>query len=113
MILPIVPQYSFSLWCDFVFDTYSRVLKSPWEVEAIRYSNKVSSNAHKLVMSQVRAGMKEYQCEAVFLGYSYFVGGCRHVSYTCICGTGQNGSILHYGHAAAPNDRTIRSEDMW
>ena len=57
--------------------------------------------------------MKEYQGEAVFLHHSYFNGGCRHASYTCICGSGENGSILHYGHAAAPNDKTIKDGDMW
>lgn len=34
------------------------------------------------------------------------------MSYTCICGSGENGSILHYGHAAAPNDKTVHDGDM-
>ena len=38
----------------------------------------------------------------------YHNGGCRNVSYTCICGTGRSGSVLHYGHANAPNDQTIK-----
>lgn len=59
-----------------------------------------------------RPGMKEYEGESQFLHYSYAVGGCRHVSYTCICGSGQNGSILHYGHAAAPNDKVIHDGEI-
>lgn len=34
------------------------------------------------------------------------------MSYTCICGTGKNGATLHYGHAAAPNEKLIVDGDM-
>ncbi|GJX10315.1 zinc finger, CCHC-type containing protein [Tanacetum coccineum] len=56
--------------------------------------------------------MQEYQLESIFLHHTYFYGSCRHCSYTCICATGDNSSVLHYGHAAAPNDRTLRHGDM-
>lgn len=59
-----------------------------------------------------RPGMTEYQAESQFLHHSYSVGGCRHASYTCIVCSGENGSILHYGHAGAPNDKRIRAGDM-
>lgn len=36
----------------------------------------------------------------------------RHVSYTCICASGENGSVLHYGHAGEPNTRQINDGDM-
>ncbi|RWW10505.1 hypothetical protein GW17_00025949 [Ensete ventricosum] len=64
------------------------------------------------VMRRIRSGMKEYQLESIFLHHVYMYGGCRHCSYTCICATGENRcvlllsiAVLHYGHAAAPNDR--------
>lgn len=54
----------------------------------------------------------EFQGEAVFLHHCYYEGGCRNVSYTCICGSGDNSAILHYGHGAAPNDKQINDGDM-
>jgi len=89
-----------------------RVIKTPQEIEVIRYANDVSSEAHKKVMRAIRPGMKEYQMESLFLHHCYAEGGARHVCYTCICGTGDNSSILHYGHAGAPNSRTINDGDM-
>lgn len=79
----------------------------------MRYVARASSAAHRKVMRYVKPGLSEYQCEAEFLNQCYGKYGCRHVSYTCICGTGINGAILHYGHAAAPNDRLIKDGDVW
>ena len=42
---------------------YSRVLKTDLEIEMLRYTNKVSSDAHKELMRQVKPGMFEYQLE--------------------------------------------------
>ncbi|KAM0933575.1 putative xaa-Pro dipeptidase [Dioscorea sansibarensis] len=92
--------------------TECRVLKSKLELALIQYANDVSSEAHIEVMRQTRAGIKEYQLESIFLHHIYMYGGCRHCSYTCICATGENSSVLHYGHAAAPNDRTLEDGDM-
>lgn len=64
-------------------------------------------------MKKIQPNMTEFQGEAIFKYYCYLIGGCRHVSYTCICGTGHNSSILHYGHAGAPNNRVIKDGDMW
>ncbi|CAH0686254.1 unnamed protein product [Spodoptera exigua] len=89
-----------------------RVIKTPEEIEVLRYVCKVSSDAHKQVMLYTKPGRKEYQCESVFLDHCYRVGGCRHVSYTCICGSGHNGATLHYGHASAPNSKLIHDGDM-
>jgi len=89
-----------------------RVVKTAQELEVIRYANEVSSEAHKKVMRAVRPGMKEYQLESLFLHHCYSEGGARHVCYTCICGTGDNSATLHYGHAGAPNSRTLKDGDM-
>lgn len=56
--------------------------------------------------------MYEYEIEALFQYYCHRFGAMRHMSYTCICATGENPAILHYGHAGAPDDRQIKSSDM-
>ncbi|KAI6650715.1 Xaa-Pro dipeptidase [Oopsacas minuta] len=89
-----------------------RVIKSDAEISLLRYVNQVSSQAHKAVMRAVRPGMKEYKLESLFQHVCYNEGGCRHVSYTCIAASGCNASVLHYGHAGAPNDRLIEDGDM-
>nr|XP_033797154.1 xaa-Pro dipeptidase [Geotrypetes seraphini] len=86
-----------------------RVIKTDMELEVMRYCNKISSEAHKEVMKAVKVGMKEYEMESLFLHYCYARGGMRHGSYTCICGSGENSSVLHYGHAGAPNDKTVEN----
>ncbi|XP_055390531.1 xaa-Pro dipeptidase-like [Condylostylus longicornis] len=100
--------------CDVLHSVIAecRVIKSTEEIEVLRYVAKISSDAHKEVMKSIKPGMTEYQCESIFLNYCYYNGGCRHVSYTCICGTGHNSSVLHYGHASAPNTRIIKDGDM-
>lgn len=64
------------------------------------------------VMRSLKCGLKEYQMESVFRHWCYYHGGARHMSYTCICAAGGNGSTLHYGHAGAPNSKTIEETDM-
>ncbi|CAN6271990.1 unnamed protein product [Urochloa humidicola] len=92
--------------------TECRVIKSDLELAIIQYANDISSEGHIEVMRRARPGMKEYQLESIFLHHVYMYGGCRHCSYTCICATGDNSAVLHYGHAAAPNDRTLNDGDM-
>ncbi|XP_066903510.1 xaa-Pro dipeptidase isoform X1 [Halyomorpha halys] len=89
-----------------------RVIKTPLEVDVIRYACEISSEAHKYVMKSLKPGMYEYQAEAAFMYYVYKIGGCRATAYTCICASGNNGSVLHYGHAAAPNDKRINDGDL-
>lgn len=89
-----------------------RVFKTPMEIDVYRYVSKVTSEAHKVVMRQMKPGMKEYYGESIFKDQVFRNGGCRHVSYTCICATGDNASVLHYGHAGAPNDRTLKAGDL-
>jgi len=92
--------------------TELRVIKTEAELEVLRFANRVSSEAHKEIMRRIRPGWFEYQAESLFKYWCYTFGGCRHVSYTCIGASGENGAVLHYGHAGAPNDKLIRDGDM-
>lgn len=89
-----------------------RVQKTDMELEVMRYANKISSEAHKFVMLNIKDGMYEYEIESLFQYYCQRYGAMRHMSYTCICATGENPAVLHYGHAGAPNDRQLTSNDM-
>ncbi|KAL5106190.1 Xaa-Pro dipeptidase [Taenia crassiceps] len=89
-----------------------RLIKSPLELEVIRYAVSMSSAAHRHLMRRVKPGMYQFQAESIFRHYCYFYGGMRHVAYTCIAATGCDCAVLHYGHAGAPNDNQIRDGDM-
>ena len=92
--------------------TELRVFKTPREIALLRYVAALSSEAHIAVMQAARAGLDEFQMESVFKHWCYYYGGARHASYTCICASGANGAVLHYGHAGEPNARRIKAGDM-
>ncbi|XP_022092088.1 xaa-Pro dipeptidase-like [Acanthaster planci] len=89
-----------------------RVFKSAGELEILRYVCALSCEAHKDVMRKAQPGLMEYQLESTFRYHVYYHGGCRKVAYTCICASGHNSSVLHYGHAGAPNNRQIQDGDI-
>jgi len=105
---------SFNVKKDALFQIIAncRVFKSPLELEVLRYASEVTSAAHVKIMRSIQPSMYEYQLEALFKHHTYSHGGCRHEAYTCICATGPNGAVLHYGHAGAPNDRRLLDGDM-
>jgi len=85
-----------------------RVHKTPLEIELMRIGALVTCQAHVYVMRHIKPGMFELHCEAMFKAWTGYFGASRHVAYTCICGSGCHGAILHYGHAARPNDKVIQ-----
>lgn len=89
-----------------------RVTKTPKEIDIMRYICRASAEAHCEIMKSVKPGMMEYEMESLFQHYLYSRCGCRKLSYTCICGSGSNSSVLHYGHAGAPNARLIKDGDI-
>jgi len=89
-----------------------RVIKTKKELHMLAHINRISSEAHIWVMRNIHPRMTEFQLESMFQHYVYFHGGCRHQAYTSICCSGPQGSILHYGHAGAPNDKVIGEDQI-
>lgn len=102
--------------------TELRAVKTAREVRMLRYSAAITSEGHIAVMQHVAhalgagagagAPLFEYQLESLFHHWCYYFGGCRHLSYTCICAAGHNGSVLHYGHAGEPNAHRVSADQM-
>lgn len=67
------------------------LIQTPAEISLMQYTNYISSLAHVDVMRKARPGMMEYQLESLFMHHTYYYGGCRFMSYTCICACGPNG----------------------
>ncbi len=90
----------------------TRVHKSVEEIEMMRYSAYVASNAHVEVMRIAKHYKFEYELEAKFLYEIYSKGGSRKAAYTSVCACGPNSATLHYGGAGAPNDRELLTTDI-
>lgn len=90
----------------------ARSRKGPLEVELMRYTYALSSAAHVSAMRLAAPGVMEYQLEAHFLHHCYARGGARQPAYTCICASGPNAAVLHYGHAGRPNARQLQAGEM-
>lgn len=85
-----------------------RVQKTAKEINVMRYVCKLSAEAHKAVMRAAKPGKMEYELESLYKHLVFVDGGCRNTGYTCICASGSNAAVLHYGHAGAPNARLIK-----
>lgn len=113
--LSLFPKLSkFSVKKDVLLKELSecRVIKLPEELELLRYVSDVSSAAHRFVMRSIKPEMFEFQLESFFLHYCSFHMHARFVPYTCICCSGPNGAVLHYGGASSPLERKLKDGDM-
>uniref|UniRef100_A0A3P8ZN35 Xaa-Pro dipeptidase n=1 Tax=Esox lucius TaxID=8010 RepID=A0A3P8ZN35_ESOLU len=92
-----------------------RLTKTDMELEVLRYTNRISSDAHKEVnckTSQVNLEMKTQCYISDFLSDCMFNGSKMTSLNASIFDSGNNSSVLHYGHAGAPNNKTINDGDM-
>ena len=72
-----------------------RVLKSAEEIEVMQRAADIAAEAHVEAMKTVRAGMMEYEVEAMLEAY-FRKHGAAGSSYTSIIGGGGNATVLHY-----------------
>ncbi len=72
-----------------------RLLKSPEEIEQIRYALSLTASAHHEAMRRCKAGMKEYELSA-FMSYIFASNGVEHEAYGAIVAGGNNANTLHY-----------------
>ncbi len=84
-----------------------RLRKSPDEVETMRTAARITREAHELAMSRTRAGMHEYEVEAMLLD-TFRRHGSERPAYGSIVGSGPNACVLHY----RKNDRRIEAGDL-
>lgn len=72
-----------------------RLYKSRSEIAVMRRAAKISVTAHKRLMRECGAGLREYELEAAFQ-HECCLRGARHQAYSAIVGGGNNSTILHY-----------------
>jgi Xaa-Pro dipeptidase len=72
-----------------------RTLKDSGELAFMRRANEVSGAAHAAVMRGAKAGMREYQVQALF-DAACLSAGLKHLAYPSIVAAGANGAVLHY-----------------
>ena len=84
-----------------------RVVKSSEELEVMQQAADIAAEAHCEAMKAVRAGMREYEIEAL-IEQIFRRHGCAGPAYTSIVGAGANATVLHYIN----NDGELRDGDL-
>ncbi len=84
-----------------------RVLKSPEEIELMQRAADIAAEAHCEAMKAARAGMKEYEVEAL-IELIFKRRGAAAPAYTSIIGAGANATVLHYIN----NDGELKDGDL-
>jgi Xaa-Pro aminopeptidase len=85
----------------------TRLVKTSVELERMQRAARITEAGHREVMAGVRAGMFEYEAEALLRG-AFRRGGSERHAYPPIVGSGPNATILHY----RKNDRLMQEGDL-
>ncbi|HET6671431.1 MAG TPA: Xaa-Pro aminopeptidase [Pyrinomonadaceae bacterium] len=84
-----------------------RVLKSDDEIALMQRAADIAAEAHREAMKAARAGMKEYEVEAL-IELIFKRRGAAAPAYTSIVGAGANATVLHYIN----NDGELRDGEL-
>jgi Xaa-Pro aminopeptidase len=84
-----------------------RLHKEPEEIECLRQAIAITADAHVSAMRSARAGMREYEVEAL-VEYTFRRGGGAGPAYPSIVAAGSNATILHY----TTNDCVMGAGDL-
>ena len=84
-----------------------RVVKSPEELGIMQTAADIAAAAHVEAMKAARAGMQEYEIEAL-IEQVFRRHGAAGPAYTSIVGAGANATVLHYIN----NDGQLRDGDL-
>ncbi len=85
----------------------ARLVKSEAEIALLQRAAEITARAHLAAMAMTRAGVHEYELEAV-INHTFRSQGGDGPGYTSIIGGGANATILHY-HA---NNDVLRDGDL-
>jgi len=84
-----------------------RLFKTDEEIALMQRSADIASEAHREAMRAARAGVKEYEIEAL-IEYVFRRAGADAPAYNSIVGAGANATILHY----VSNESELRDGDL-
>ncbi len=84
-----------------------RAIKDEHELDLMRVSAQIASEAHQLAMGATRPGMKEYELQAL-IEYHFTKSGAQAPAYETIVAGGAHANVLHY----VENSDTLRDGDM-
>jgi Xaa-Pro aminopeptidase len=84
-----------------------RITKSAEEMQILERAAAITDEAHRAAMRATRAGVYEYELEALIDSTFRRLGG-QGPGYTTIVGGGANATILHYIH----NDQPLREGEL-
>ncbi|MDT5262486.1 MAG: Xaa-Pro aminopeptidase, partial [Acidobacteriota bacterium] len=84
-----------------------RLIKTEAEIALMQRAADIASDAHREAMRAARAGVKEYEIEAL-IEYIFRKNGAAAPAYNSIVGSGANATILHYVN----NDAELKDGDL-